>query len=480
MGRQKTMHRLSAAAAVLTLAIFGVVSASDVVVGNEKNFDQLVSGSKFVLAEFYAPWCGHCKNLEPEYEKAAATLKTNPDLKLVKVDATQEKALAEKYAVQGFPTLKFFVSGKAQEYGGGRDHDSIVQWLKKKTGPSTVKLTDKASLDAFAKDHEAVLLGLFQDGDAEFAEFEKAAAGLSIPVGVTADPDLAQQYTPSKVVMVQKFDDKLAKYSGAMSSGEIAEWATANSMPLVIQFTQETEDKIFGEDAPKRHVLALHSEGYTDKANLDRELAAVAKEYRGKFLVISVEKVQDNEGVFNFFGVSDASKPTIISIDQSKSGMKKFFYDGEQEHHAIKAWLADVLAGKLDPVLKSEEPPADNNGPVKVVVGKTFKQEVVESGKDVMMEFYAPWCGHCKALEPEYNALGEAFKGVDSVVIAKMDATANEIEEPEVQGFPTLYFYKAGAKEPVKYHLGRTAKEMEKYIRSNAASLQGGGDKKEL
>merc|ERR1712159_521206 len=449
MGRQKTMHRLSAAAAVLTLAIFGVVSASDVVVGNEKNFDQLVSGSKFVLAEFYAPWCGHCKNLEPEYEKAAATLKTNPDVKLVKVDATQEKALAEKYAVQGFPTLKFFVSGKAP-------------------------------LDAFAKDHEAVLLGLFQDGDAEFAEFEKAAAGLSIPVGVTADPDLAQQYTPSKVVMVQKFDDKLAKYSGAMSSGEIAEWATANSMPLVIQFTQETQDKIFGEDAPKRHILALHSEGYTDKANLDRELAAVAKEYRGKFLVISVEKVQDNEGVFNFFGVSDVSKPTIISIDQSKSGMKKFFYDGEQEHHAIKAWLADVLAGKLDPVLKSEEPPADNNGPVKVVVGKTFKQEVVESGKDVMMEFYAPWCGHCKALEPEYNALGEAFKGVDSVVIAKMDATANEIEEPEVQGFPTLYFYKAGAKEPVKYHLGRTAKEMEKYIRSNAASLQGGGDKKEL
>ena len=49
------MSRLSAAAAVLTLAIFGAVSASDVVVGNEKNFDQLVSGSKFVLAEFYAP-----------------------------------------------------------------------------------------------------------------------------------------------------------------------------------------------------------------------------------------------------------------------------------------------------------------------------------------------------------------------------------------------------------------------------------------
>jgi len=281
--------------------------------------------------------------------------------------------------------------------------------------------------------------------------------------------------------MIQKFDDHLAKYTGSLTAGDIGEWAAANSMPLVVQFTQETQDKIFGEDAPKRHVLALHSEGYTDKANLDRELASVSKEYRGKFLVISVEKLQDNEGVFNFFGVSDVAKPTIISIDQSKSGMKKYFYDGEQDHTAIKAWLADVLAGKLDPKLKSEEAPTDNNGAVKVIVGKTFKQEVVDSGKDVMVEFYAPWCGHCKALEPEYNALGEAFKGTDSVVIAKMDSTANEIESPEVQGFPTLYFYKAGAKEPTKYHLGRTAKEMEKYIRANAASLQKeGGDKKEL
>jgi len=468
------------ASSLLVVTLVAAASASDVVVGNEKNFEGLVTGSKFVLAEFYAPWCGHCKTLEPEYEKAATTLKSNADLKLVKIDATQEKALAEKYAVQGFPTLKFFSMGKAQEYGGGRDADGIVQWLKKKTGPSTVKLSDKASVDAFGKDHQAVLIGLFQDGDAEYAEFEKAAAGLSIPVGYTADADLAQQYTPAKVVMIQKFDDHLAKYSGAMTGPEMAEWATANSMPLVVQFTQETQDKIFGEDAPKRHLLALHSEGYTDKANLDRELAACAKEYRGKFLVISVEKLQDNEGVFNFFGVSDVTKPTIISIDQSKSGMKKYFYDGEQEHHAMKAWLADVLAGKLEPKLKSEDPPADNNGPVKVIVGSTYKQEVVESGKDVMVEFYAPWCGHCKALEPEYNALGEAFKSVDSVVIAKMDATANEIQEPEVQGFPTLYFYKVGAKEPVKYHLGRTAAEMEKYIRSNAASLQQTGDKKEL
>merc|ERR1711865_987919 len=176
----------------------------------------------------------------------------------------------------------------------------------------------------------------------------------------------------------------------------------------------------------------------------------------------------DNEGVFNFFGVSDATKPNIVSIDQSKGGMKKYLFDGEQDHRALKAWMRDVLDGKLSASLKSEEPPEKNDGPVKVIVGKTFKSEVVDSNKDVLIEFYAPWCGHCKALEPELNSLGEAFKAVDNVVIAKMDSTANEIDEVEVEGFPTIYFFKAGDNEGKKYEGGRTKGDMEKFLQENA------------
>merc|ERR1712086_191152 len=464
--------RSSMAARMIAVTLFAIVAlcgADDVIVGTQKNFESVLKDNKYVLAEFYAPWCGHCKNLEPEYSKAATTLKDIGNLKVIKVDATVERELGEKHAVQGYPTLKFFVDGKGSDYSGGRDHDAIVAWVRKKTGPPSRILTDQASLEAFAKEGDAVLVGLFKEGDADFAVFEKAAAALNeIQTGHTNNEDVIAKYAPAKVIMLQSFDDKVAKYDKAVEEGAVKDFAIQNSMPLVVTFSQTTQGRIFGEAAPKKHLLALHSEGYSDQAALVGELTRIAKDFRGKLLVITVEKVADNEGVFNFFGVNDATKPKIVSIDQSKAGMKKFFYDGEVASTAMKAWLDDIMAGKVSPTLKSEEEPADNSGPVKVVVGNTFKAEVVNSNKDVLVEFYAPWCGHCKALAPEYEKLGQEFKALDSVVIAKMDSTANEIEEVEISGFPTLYFFKAGETAGVKYEGGRTQAEMSKYIRENA------------
>lgn len=113
---------------------------SDVVELDESNFDELVLDSEDIwLVEFFAPWCGHCKNLAPHWAKAATELKGK--VKLGAVDATVHQGLASKYGVQGYPTIKYFPAGKkdsssAEEYNGGRTADDIVLWANDKAAES--------------------------------------------------------------------------------------------------------------------------------------------------------------------------------------------------------------------------------------------------------------------------------------------------------------------------------------------------------
>lgn len=133
--------------------------------------------------------------------------------------------------------------------------------------------------------------------------------------------------------------------------------------------------------------------------------------------------------------------------------------------------------GKLEPYLKSEPLPEDNSAPVKVAVGKNFDELVTNSEKDVLVEFYAPWCGHCKKLAPIYDELGEKMKDED-VEIVKMDATANDVPSKfNVRGFPTIYWINKG-KEPETYSGGRELDDFVKYIAKHATSELKGYDRK--
>jgi protein disulfide-isomerase A6 len=97
----------------------------DVIALTPETFKKSVLKSKSVwIVEFYAPWCGHCKSLAPEWKKAATALKGIA--KVGAVDAEAHGALGSEHGVQGFPTIKLFVGGKSIEYNGGRTAKDIV------------------------------------------------------------------------------------------------------------------------------------------------------------------------------------------------------------------------------------------------------------------------------------------------------------------------------------------------------------------
>ncbi|PPQ69315.1 hypothetical protein CVT25_005916 [Psilocybe cyanescens] len=120
------------------------------------NFDEVVMDpSKNVIVSFTAPWCGHCKNLHPHYEKVAATFQPESDCVLANINADEQKnqQISQKYEVTGFPTIKFFSKGskEPEDYEGGRTEADIVAYLNKKCGTHRAVgggLNDEAGLVA--------------------------------------------------------------------------------------------------------------------------------------------------------------------------------------------------------------------------------------------------------------------------------------------------------------------------------------------
>ena len=129
----------------------------DVLILTDSTFDKAITDFKNILVLFYAPWCGHCKKFHPEFSKAATTLK-NENLHLGKVDATENRKLAEKYKITSYPTIKLFSNGRAIPYEGGRTEKSVVDWMRKKTGKNVKEISNVEECEKFINEKDVNVL----------------------------------------------------------------------------------------------------------------------------------------------------------------------------------------------------------------------------------------------------------------------------------------------------------------------------------
>jgi protein disulfide-isomerase A1 len=451
----------------------------DVLVLHDSDIADAIAENEFILIEFYAPWCGHCKSLAPEYAKAATKLAAlDTPIPIAKVDATEETESASKYGVRGYPTLKWFVNGVESEYNGGRTDAEIVTWIKKKTGPPCKSLADKDAVEAFKSGADVVVVGFMAtDGD-DFKALEGAArASDDIEFGI-ADASLAADFdvTAPAVVLFKNFDEGVNVFDGEMNAEALGTFVAGNSVPLISTFSQESASKIFGSGIDT-HFLYFNDASSDSHEAVMGAMKEVAVDFKGKTLFVFVPASEDR--VLSYFDFSTSDLPKAILVNMGEGDMKKYAFDADLTADNIRSHVQKYHDGSLTPTLKSEDAPADNSGPVTVIVGTNFEELVMDDSKDVLLEFYAPWCGHCKSLAPVYEELGEKFQSNSNIVIAKIDATANDIDHPavSVKGFPTIIFFPAGSKDsPKTYEGGRDLESLVAYVEENSKSAPASDD----
>ncbi|KAK3805876.1 MAG: thioredoxin-like protein, partial [Benniella sp.] len=454
--------RLSAAVALVGLAMMAGVHASDVLDLTAKNFKSTVDPENLMLVEFFAPWCGHCKALAPEYEIAATKLKES-NIPIAKVDCTVETDLCQEQGVQGYPTLKVFRKGEASDYNGARKADAIVSYMVKKSLPALSEVTPE-NLETFSQSDRVVIVGVLPKDSEKRAVLEEVAKKLSddFVFGVIEEsPD-----TKEGIVLYKKFDEgKNVLEGGEFTEDSLVEFIKANSVPIMDEIGPNNYSTYMEAGIPLAYYFYSTPE---ERSKFGPEIEALAKELKGKVNFVYIDAAKFGAHAANL-NLKD-SWPAF-GIQNVENG-SKFPLDGEVSIEKIKELTNGVLAGTVEPSIKSEAIPESNDGPVKVVVADNYKEIVEDMDKDVLIEFYAPWCGHCKNLAPIYDKVGELYKG-SNIVIAKMDATANDMPVGvpiQVQGFPTIKFRKAGSLEYVDYSGNRDEEDFVKFITENAVN----------
>eukprot|EP01101_Sappina_pedata_P013224 TRINITY_DN94_c0_g1_i1.p2 TRINITY_DN94_c0_g1~~TRINITY_DN94_c0_g1_i1.p2 ORF type:complete len:502 (+),score=275.24 TRINITY_DN94_c0_g1_i1:39-1508(+) len=469
--------------AVLLLgAFFCCATASyeeedNVLVLNSDNFDQAVQEFPSILVEFYAPWCGHCKTLAPEYATAASLLREQgSEVRLAKVDATISNDLAQRFQVQGFPTLKYFRNGKPSEYTGGRTSDTIVSWIEKKNGPAATTVTSADQIAEIKEKNDVSVFGYFTKDSENLAAFLSAASDSeTIVYTLVADrallPEASADSDSDLIVLYKNFDEENNVYPGVdddFSLKSIQDFVSLYSIPLVNEFLPST--RVFSSPIRTHFFLFVNPE---DKEAAKTALVAPATKYRGEALFTVIDIAEPStKRISEYFGIDSSSAPQAFIFILAETPLQYKHDSKAIDSTEYAAFLQGVLDKEISPFFKTEEPEEYSGKGVRVLVGKDHDEIINDATKNVLVEYYAPWCGHCKTLAPIYDLIAESFDESDNVVIAKIDSTKNEVDGVHIEGFPTLILYPAGADaEPVKYDGAREYDDIRAFVELHGVNV---------
>lgn len=465
----------------LLLSIKSYPEEDGVAVLKDDTFEQFINEHEFVLIRFFAPWSRFCRELAPQFAKAARYFKEEDadNVAFGILDATTENKIKDKYNVNAFPSMRWFVKGKPLEYTGERSYISIVDWVSKKITPPSKEIKSEKEFNEIKEANDVFILfindknNVNKESEKSFENFKEVAYGYdSLLFFHTNSEELISKLDIKEfpaVSLFMKYDNKRADFpKNIVKKEKFRKWIEENQYPPIMPMNLNYKNRIF-----KNNLATMFFFYSKEDPVLFETFKKILPSIKEKILLATCNIL---EGVCadlaKTYGIPVEFTPTIM-IFSFEGGFMKFQMDGEITESNILKFYSEYLNKKLPIYYKTQVPPAKNNGAVKLVVGKTWESIVAKSKKtNVLVKFFASWCGVCKSFKPVYEKFAKIVRKVknNNLLLVEIDATENEIPGENINSYPTIKLYRKN-RSPIEFKEGKTIEGLVDFFKKEAPEV---------
>ncbi|KAM0211030.1 hypothetical protein ACHAQD_010495 [Fusarium lateritium] len=441
-------------------------SVSDL--GGDDFFD-LVHADNLALVLFVTPSCVECDEITTQFEQASGL---SPKTSFVRVDCSTDGKVCDDVGVHHVPEVRLSRGrGRLTLYRGDSDTSAyynpfslekfptkhlvyyrLLSLIKRQHGPAVMELSD-ANYHEFLSPDYVSIVAFIDDQDKDLIELysqvaEQLRGEYAFAISHNSSRANDEGVTRPGILLLSTFDERRSSYQGPFDHDALELFIRKHGTPLIGELHPEVYASFAEINLPLAQILVASP---TERDHLVDLLYPLARRFSSvlTFVTVDSNRYPQRAAILN---LADSTKLGFAIEDVTST--EKFPLKARSVNaESITEFVQDFVAGKLKPEVRSQPVPVKQQGLCVELVGDTFRETAFDDTRDVLVEFYTPWCDYCLESYDVLEELAVHYRDVglsDKISVAKIDVSSNDVPEL-ITGYPTLKLYPAGGHPAVTF-----------------------------